>query len=83
MEKIRLAQELRNRQIELGVINLETISKLTDNEIIESYITCSSCHRKQIHTEEEINKVIQISRNVVDFLKICDAIHTKDIEVKI
>jgi hypothetical protein len=43
MDKHQLAQELRQRQYARGLVKKKYIDALSDNDIIDSYITCSGC----------------------------------------
>jgi len=60
-----LAKVLRKRQVELLPvtgpqlgITKEKIEKLSDDEIIESYIKCSSCGKK-FATMEDVDRVLE------------------------
>jgi len=43
MDKKKFAEELRKRQIKLGLVSRELIDKLSEEEIIETYRICSAC----------------------------------------
>lgn len=47
VEKTALAADLRAAQIRLGQVPTEMIRNLSDDEIIDCYITCSCCGVKQ------------------------------------
>ena len=52
MEKSTLAEQLRTKQRELGFVDDLIINRLTDDDIIDAYITCSCCGVKQVDTTE-------------------------------
>ena len=51
MTKKSLADELRKRQMELGMAPTELINRLTDDQIIDSYTTCRDCGHKEVPSE--------------------------------
>lgn len=74
MNKQQLAQELRERQYKQGAANLahrRTIDTLSDDKIIDSYITCSCCGNKQV-LGKDLECAIQDAIDVNDFFGICD-----------
>ena len=67
-----LAKVLRKRQVELLPvtgpqlgITKEKIEKLSDDQIIESYITCSDCGRKMA-TMEDVDRVLEENPRTFD-----------------
>jgi hypothetical protein len=48
MEKHTLAADLRAAQIRLGQVPTDLIHALSDDDIIDCYITCSCCGEKQV-----------------------------------
>jgi hypothetical protein len=48
MQHAALAYALRQRQHAFGQVPDEMIEALSDDAIIDSYITCSCCGRKQV-----------------------------------
>jgi len=77
MTKRQLAQALRQRQYALGMVSREAIDSLSDDEIIDSYITCSRCGYKQVEGQE-LEAAIRRARNVEHFLDICLIRHGDD-----
>jgi len=71
MRKEDLAQQLRQRQIEYGKIDASIISSISDDEIIDSYITCSCCHEKQV-SPEQLKTIIGNVEDVDGFFEACD-----------
>lgn len=73
MLKEDLANELRQRQHQLGEVSRELIDALNDDEIIDSYITCSCCGKKQVEANQ-LSQAIANANNVVEFFAICDTV---------
>ena len=48
MDQSTLAKELRARQISVGLVEEDVISRISDKEIIDCYITCSCCDEKSV-----------------------------------
>ncbi len=71
MNKKLLAEELRERQIAFGEVPVEIIKSLSDDDIIDSYITCSDCGEK-IVDQRTLKRIIFKSRDVDDFFRLCD-----------
>lgn len=71
MLKSDLAEELRERQRLSGYISLVKINSLSDDEIIDSYITCSCCGEKQVDGSG-LQTAIFMAKNSESFFNICD-----------
>lgn len=71
MQKDALAQDLRQRQHQLGQVPAEMIDALSDDAIIDSYITCSCCGEKQV-TPRQLRKAIFLARDADGFFDACD-----------
>lgn len=71
MDKQALAQQLRQRQYAHGYIPRHLIDTVSDEDIIESYITCSCCGEKQV-TPQQLELAIEQARDASHFLAICD-----------
>ena len=71
MQKHQLAQELRERQYAAGLVDRHMVDALSDDEIIECYITCSGCGQKQV-TEKEQEAAIRFASDSDEFLDLCD-----------
>lgn len=71
MLKEILAQNLRQRQYDYGYVAKEIIKSLTDDQIIDSYITCSGCGEKQVEGGK-LDEVIFKARDVEHFFLLCD-----------
>lgn len=71
MEKRQLAQALRQRQYKTGMVERRLIDSLSDDDIIESYVTCSHCGQKQI-TDGEQAMALRLAKNSQEFLAMCD-----------
>lgn len=72
MEKERLAGELRRRQYRAGMVDKAIIDALSDDEIIDSYVTCSHCGKKHI-TEREQAIALRRATHADQFFAFCDA----------
>lgn len=71
MEKHQLAQELRQRQYGAGLVERRLVDTLSDDDIIDSYITCSQCGAKQV-TERNLEIAIARAQSASHFLELCD-----------
>ena len=71
MHKGDLAHALRQRQHALGEVPGEMIDTLSDDAIIDSYITCSCCGEKQV-TRRQLRKAIFLAKDVDSFFHVCD-----------
>jgi hypothetical protein len=71
MKKITLAQELRQRQLAQGIVSESIINELSDDEIIDAYITCSGCGEKQVPARE-LGTVIALATDANHFFELCD-----------
>ena len=72
LEKHQLAQELRQRQYNLGTLERRLIDEIPDDEIIDSYITCSCCGEKQV-TPQALETAIGFAANVDQFADFCES----------
>jgi hypothetical protein len=71
MDKAQLAQALRQRQYTYGYIPRRMIDAVSDEDIIDSYITCSCCGEKQV-TPQELETAIEQASDAYHFLTLCD-----------
>lgn len=71
MKKEILAKQLRKRQIDLGIHNSEVINLLSDNEIIDSYITCNYCEKK-LAKGRQLEEFIIVLKNTQGFVDYCN-----------
>jgi hypothetical protein len=71
MTKNQLARELRQRQYALGEVERWMIDALSDDEIIDSYITCSCCGEKQVDPRQ-LATAITKARGADHFFRICN-----------
>lgn len=77
MLKKELAQQLRQKQYDIGIIDKKRIDNIPDDEIIDCYITCSGCGEKQVDVEQ-LNKIIEKSSNTDEFFAMYDAAEIKN-----
>ncbi len=71
MDKHHLAQELRQRQYKSGLVARWMIDALADDDIIDSYITCSACGEKQVDAQN-LTIAIEHAQDANQFLQLCD-----------
>jgi len=71
MTREQLANELRECQFEYGVIPAQILYLLTDDQIIESYVTCSCCGDR-IASDDDLAAAISNASDSEDFLEWCD-----------
>jgi hypothetical protein len=71
VSKRQLALQLRQRQYALGKVERHLIDSLSDDEIIDSYVTCSHCGKKQVEGQRLEAAVVR-ARSAEDFLRICN-----------
>ena len=72
MHKLDLAKQLRHRQLKLGTVPPALIHSLTDEAVIDSYITCSCCQKREV-TAEELAPIIAKAANAGNFFELLDA----------
>jgi hypothetical protein len=72
MTKHELASELRQRQYALGRVERRLIDALTDDEMIDTYITCSGCGEKQVEGLV-LEQAIAAASDAEHFFALCDA----------
>ena len=73
MKKEVLADELRKRQIELGLNPPELVNAISDDQIIDSYITCADCGQKEIPSSM-VGWLIGKAENADQFFNLVDQI---------
>ena len=71
MEKHRLALELRQRQSCSGILAQHIIDALSDDELIESYITCTDCGEKLVPLQV-LESAIRLINSVDEFFEVCE-----------
>src|SRR5580700_7415587 len=71
MDKLLLAQELRARQRAHGQVPAHTIRLLSDDQIIDAYITCSCCGEKQVEGSD-LDYAIATATNTEHFFEIAE-----------
>lgn len=71
MTRQQLARQLRECQFEWGAIPRQILYVLTDDQIIESYVTCSCCGER-IASDDDLAAAINDASDSEDFLEWCD-----------
>ena len=77
MSRHQLASQLRRRQYAFGEVERELIDALSDDQIIDSYITCSCCGEKQVDGRN-LETAIAKARSADHFFRICDHLAKHD-----
>lgn len=72
MLKHELAQQLRERQLKFGKVSKALIDACSDEQIIDSYITCSQCGEREV-TAPQLAVAIRQASNADEFFNICEA----------
>ena len=67
----QLAEELRERQYAAAQVERYLIDRLSDDEIIDCYITCSCCGAKQVEGER-LRIAITQAVSADDFFALCN-----------
>lgn len=75
MKKADLATQLRQRQHELGQVSPELIERLDDDQIIDSYITCSGCGNLEV-SPDKLDVAIFLAHDADGFFNICQQLGT-------
>ena len=92
MEKSHLASQLRERQKamtndKLGQLHLsnkgmqhyrQMLQVISDDEIIDAYITCSCCGEKQVEDRRQLELIIAASNSADDFFELCNRFASVD-----
>ncbi len=68
-----LADGLRQRQYEKKLVPRWMVDRLKDDEMIDSYVTCSECGAKQAEGIV-LRHAIERATGVNDFFRICDGL---------
>jgi hypothetical protein len=71
MDRHTLARQLRQRQYTQGYLPRHLIDAVSDEDIIDSYITCSCCGEKQV-TPQQLVTAIGQAHDAYHFLVLCD-----------
>ncbi len=72
MRKHELAEQLRRRQHERGLLDRDLMDALSDDEIIDSYMTCV-CGQRRV-TARQLRRAIRTSETADAFLANCNRI---------
>lgn len=71
MHKADLAGELRARQHAFGQVSPAMIEALSDDAIIDCYITCSCCGEKQVNAQQLL-VAIRRATDADGFFTVCE-----------
>jgi hypothetical protein len=67
MDKHQLVQELRQRHYARGLVKKKYIAALSDNDIIDSSITCSGCGAKFVPLDD-LDLIVKRARSAAQFI---------------
>lgn len=71
MTEHELARQLRRRQYNLGGVDRELIDALSDDAIIDCYITCNHCSKKQVEGRR-LKATVARATSADHFLRLCN-----------
>jgi hypothetical protein len=71
MIKRQLAQALRERQGRVAIVPKQILDLLSDDAIIESYIRCPCCDKKQVR-KKELDAIIRSAQDADHFVQLCN-----------
>jgi hypothetical protein len=69
----RLASQLRRRQYAQALVPREQVDALSDEDIIDCYVTCPDCGKKQVEGGD-LQTAISRASGATDFFRICNAL---------
>jgi hypothetical protein len=68
-----LAIELRRRQYAQGLVPRGQVDALSDDDIIDCYVTCADCGAKQVEGRD-LQIAISKADNALDFFALCNVL---------
>jgi hypothetical protein len=71
MKCSELAEQIRNRLSQKGLVDIDTSSNVSDWDIIESYNICNCCSEKFL-SNKKFKRAVFESRSVESFLDLLD-----------
>lgn len=71
MQTAALARALRQRQYALGQGSTAMIDALSDDAIIDAYITCACCGAQHV-TPQQLQMAIFMTKDAEGFCNVCD-----------
>jgi hypothetical protein len=77
MTTSELAARLRKRLIDKKLVDPSLLRSISDDEVIDSYITCSCCGEKQVNDSAALARIIERSDSAETFLELCNAAKAK------
>lgn len=72
MTRAELVTQLRDRPRAGGHLSDAELAARTDDELIESYVTCSGCGARQLAAPGELARAIADARDAQDFFELAD-----------
>ena len=71
MDKRQLARELRRRQYNYGLLEKRLIDAISDDQIIDCYITCPCCGEKAVNAQQLVT-ALEHAQSAEQFFQFCD-----------
>lgn len=71
MTKHQLARQLRRRQYDLGEVGRELIDALSDDAIIDCYVTCNHCGERQVEGRQ-LEVAVARATSADHFFRLCN-----------
>jgi len=71
MTTSELAAQLRKRLIDKKLVDPALLHSISDDQVIDSYITCSCCGEKQVNDSAELACIIERSDSAEKFFELC------------
>ncbi len=71
MTSAALASQLRRRQYAIGQVERHQLDSLSNDEIIDCYVTCCDCGHKQVEGAR-LQRAIAQASDADEFFVICD-----------
>ena len=73
MKPSELAEQMKERQVKLGIVPKEILMKLSDEEMISSYLTCAEC-KTDFLTYAEAVSLAEDCKDIEEFFDKLDLI---------
>jgi hypothetical protein len=77
MTTSELAAQLRKRLIYKKLVDSSLLRSVSDDEVIDAYITCSCCGRKQVNDSAALARIVKQSDSVEIFFELCNSASAK------
>lgn len=61
--------------LDSNLVPASIVAKTSDDDMIDSYITCACCGEKSVTSNAELNRIILASKNVEEFINLAAPSH--------